>query len=69
MPAQKIAVTVAVAERGMTPSGVTIDTGEMLDSIALAEWPSCVSSQDSKAGSCWLATPKVTVQATRDAGC
>ena len=28
MPAQKIAVTLAEAERGMTPSGVATDTGE-----------------------------------------
>ena len=28
MPAQKIAVTSPSAERGMTPSGVAIDTGE-----------------------------------------
>ena len=28
MPAQNTAVTSAIAERGMTPSGVAIDTGE-----------------------------------------
>ncbi len=28
MPAQKIAVTCASAERGMTPSGVATDTGD-----------------------------------------
>ena len=28
MPAQKIAATRAAAERGMTPSGVAIETGE-----------------------------------------
>jgi hypothetical protein len=46
-----------------------IDTGEMQGSIALAEADSCLSSHDSKAGSCWLATLKVTVQATQGAGC
>jgi hypothetical protein len=46
-----------------------IDTGEIQGSIALAEWDSWLSSQDSKAGSCWLAALKLTVRATRDAGC
>src|SRR5688572_5819055 len=33
---------------------LTIDNGEMLDSISRAEWPSCLSSQASNAGSCEL---------------
>lgn len=48
---------------------LTTDTGEMLDSIAAAEWRSCVSSQGSNAGSCGLATLKLTPPTPRDAGC
>lgn len=52
---------------------LTIDTGEMLLSIALAECESCRSSQDSSAGSCRFTAPKLTqatpTRATPDAGC
>ena len=34
MPAQKIAATRAAAERGMTPSGVLIETGETSCSLS-----------------------------------
>ncbi len=48
---------------------LTIDTGEMLVSIAAAEWRSCVSSQDSKAGSCRLDALDFMLPVARDAGC